>query len=197
MPNRCDNWCKLSHDDPALVARAHAAMLRGKLLSEFIPIPRVLKDTEARIGSAPTDAQRANLLACGVKDWSGFCAANWGTVKELFETAATLSDDGTSVTARFDSAWTPPLAAYERLERVHGFRVTAYFSEPSMQVCGARERGVTRHFDVSGAASADELAALLPPDMDRLLGVSAQRRQWDAEREAEEAEEAAAETVAA
>jgi hypothetical protein len=183
MPNWCDNWCQLSHDDPAMVARAHAALSRCKLLSEFIPVPQALTDTAALVSDTPSDAQRANLLVYGFKDWSDFCLANWGTLKELFEGVATLSEDGRVMQARFDSAWSPPLAAYERLERVHGFRVTAYFSEPAMEICGVRERGITRHIDVSKAASADELAALLPPEMDRLLGVSAQRREWEAEEE--------------
>jgi hypothetical protein len=32
MPNWCDNWCQLSHDDPAMVVRAHAALARCVVL---------------------------------------------------------------------------------------------------------------------------------------------------------------------
>lgn len=111
---------------------------------------------------------------------------NWGTVKDLFKPVAKLAEDGKSLTVRFDSAWSPPLAAYTRLERLYGFRIEAFFSEPDMNIAGEYVNGQERRFDVGKAANADELAAMLPREMDRLLGVSKQRRKRDAENDAAE-----------
>jgi hypothetical protein len=47
MPNWCNNTIELSHEDPAMIERAKAAFADGKLLNEFIPLPKELEDTTA------------------------------------------------------------------------------------------------------------------------------------------------------
>jgi hypothetical protein len=59
MPNYCSNTLTLTHDDPAMIARAHDALERGELLQEFIPVPQELKDTMA---GAYGDADKQRTL---------------------------------------------------------------------------------------------------------------------------------------
>lgn len=68
MPNWCDNWCLLSHDEPAMVARAHAAFLRKPcdFLADFIPIPQAL-DIPAKQSSHSSAEQLANEAVFGVR----------------------------------------------------------------------------------------------------------------------------------
>ena len=170
MPNWCDNWVKLSHDDPAMLYRASNALLCGRFLKEFLPIPPELHATDSMY--PPSAAQLANKARCGYESWYDWCAVNWGTVKELFSPVIKTSDDGKSLELRFDSAWSPPRAAFETLEKQYGFRLKAYFIEPCMHICGMRENGVTRDFDISSVESSEQIKAIIPPEMDAHLGVS-------------------------
>jgi hypothetical protein len=170
MPNWCDNWVKLSHDDPAMVSRAAESFQRGRFLTEFVPVPPELDKTQATI--PPSAEQLANKARYGYESWFDWCGEHWGTIKELFSAVATPCDDGHGLEVRLDSAWSPPRAAYETLEKRHGFRLTAYYFEPAMHICGMRDKGVLREIDIFNVKTLDEVKAIIPPEMDARLGVS-------------------------
>jgi hypothetical protein len=75
MSNWCDNWLELMHPDPAMVARAHAALHANRFLTEFIPIPAELLQA-GPVGLTPTPEQTANLAAFGFHDWCAFVDAH-------------------------------------------------------------------------------------------------------------------------
>jgi hypothetical protein len=151
-----------------MINRAKAAFARNELLNEFIPVPQALRDTMS--GSFGDEAQQAlleaqeinNLNTYGYKNWYDFCVAKWGTkwdignddgsqISEIIHEP--LNDDDNqlvpSVSMNFQSAWSPPVEAYEVLKEL-GFDVEATYYEPGMSFCGMWHDGCDSHYDITG-----------------------------------------------
>ena len=50
MPNWCNNYLVLEHDDPEMITRARKAFNEGKLLEEFCPVPASLHIVAGSVG---------------------------------------------------------------------------------------------------------------------------------------------------
>jgi len=70
----------------------------------------------------------------------------------------------------FDSAWAPPTNAYEKLMAM-GFQIRAMYYEPGMGFCGVWDNGQDDEYSLGGLNS-DEVAELLPPELDEAYGIS-------------------------
>jgi hypothetical protein len=88
------------------------------------------------------------------------------------------------LTAGFDTAWSPPVRAYEKLSEL-GFIVNAMYYESGMAYCGTwtTEDG-DEEFNLEGM-SADQVEADLPADLDNMFGISETIREYEAENEEE------------
>ena len=190
MPNWCNNHITLQHEDPAMIKRAFDAMERGEFLQEFIPVPKDLTETVS--GFVGEDKQAAheaqmesNLAKHGYKDWYDFCVGEWGTKWDCGEqgNADINPNDPTMMTAGFDTAWSPPITAYEKLLDL-GFSVKAGYYEPGMCYAGLWEDGIDDYYDLSNMDS-QAVADEIPSELDDLFGIS----ETIAEYEAEEQEE--------
>ena len=183
MPNWCNNTLNISHDDPAMIERAKKAFAEGRLLNEFIPIPESLHIVA---GSVPVDEEEAhetqksaNIAAHGHKDWYDFCVAEWGTKWDVGGGDASVNDIEGGLMLGFDSAWAPPIAAYEKLME-QGFEILAYYSEPGMAFAGRWEDGCDDYYEYSGMTS-DEIADTLPDDLDETFSISEQVAEYEEE----------------
>ena len=121
MPNWCQNFVSISHDDPALIKTAIEAISnplndRG-LFSAFMPCPEFEDD-----------------------GWYMWRVENWGTKWDVTSEDVYPSDDGRLFTAHFVSAWSPPIAGYQGLEKL-GFKVEASYHEPGMRYYGTYRDG--------------------------------------------------------
>ena len=190
MPNWCNNNLILKHEDPKMIARAHDALERGELLQEFIPVPQELKNTMA--GSyGDADKQRTleqqeadNLKKYGYKNWYDFSVGEWGTKWDVGEQGCSdVHDDGTMLHAHFDSAWSPPVNAYEKMEEL-GFEIEAMFYEPGMAYAGTYTQGCCDEISLE-SLSADDIERDYP-DLDEAFGISESMREYEAEMEEEE-----------
>jgi hypothetical protein len=167
MPNWCNNNLILEHDDPAMIQRAHEALERGELLQEFIPVPQELKETISGaygdpVEQAKLEAQtRANVAKYGCSD---------------------VHPGGTMLHASFDSAWSPPVNAYQKLEAL-GFRVEAMFYEGGMAFAGSYEDGNCEDFSLEGM-TADDIEQNYP-ELDDCFGISESIREYERENEEE------------
>jgi hypothetical protein len=146
MPNWCENSLRLQHDDAEMIARAKTAYTRGELLAEFVPLPN------------------------GEWDYS-WCVDNWGTKWDVGGGNFIVSFKPGEVDMAFDSAWAPPIAAYERLQDL-GFRVIARYYEPNMAFCGIFDETGDTCYDLSNMTAA-EVANTIPVDLDTEFGISA------------------------
>ena len=189
MPNWCNNNVTLEHDDPKMIQRAFDALERGEFLQEFIPVPEQLQIVAGCVGDP--DEQRKlesdtarNLRELGYGNWYDYCVGEWGTKWDVGDQGCSdIHPDGTMLHTSFDSAWSPPVAAYEKLERL-GFRVNAMFYEGGMAYAGSYQDGNCDDFEISGM-SADEIEQNYP-ELDECFGISESIREYEAENEEEE-----------
>ena len=189
MPNWCNNTLNIRHEDPAMIERAKAAFAKGEFLNEFIPCPQDLIDTVSGFvgeGQEELEAkQAANRAKYGYTTWYDHNVAEWGTKWDIGAGDGNAVDqDANGVVFNFDSAWAPPLAAYERLMGM-GFEILAYYFEPGMAFAGKWEDGCDDYYEYSGMTS-EEIASELPDDLDETFDISGQVAEWEAEREDEE-----------
>lgn len=189
MPNWCNNTLTLEHDDPAMIKRAYDALERGEFLNEFIPVPEDLKITAGYLGDG--DAQKelesqskANVEKYGYANWYDYCVGEWGTKWDVGgDGQSDIHPDGKTLHTSFDSAWSPPVNAYEKLERL-GFRVNALFYESGMAFAGTYSDGNCDDFSLEGM-TADEIEQNYP-ELDECFCISESIREYEAENEEDE-----------
>ena len=189
MPNWCANNIELRHEDPAMIARAVDAFKRGEFLQEFVPVPQPLKDTVA--GSFGDTEQQAlleartmnNLSTYGYANWYDFCTNEWGTKWDVGdEDCINVTDDGLFV-AFFDSAWAPPIQAYEKLVDL-GFDVVAWYFEPGMAFVGKWDNGVDFCMQY-GEYKSDTVREAIGEELDDMFNISEDMSQWEEEQNEE------------
>lgn len=147
MPNWCSNTLRLTHEDPKMIARASSALAKGEFFAEFVPIPEYEKD-----------------------NWYAFCVREWGT---KWDTEAHSVDTDPAypdtLDAVFDTAWSPPISFYQKMEKM-GFTVEARYYEPGMCFAGVYEDGIDSFWDLSGMSS-DEVKDVIPEKLDEEFGI--------------------------
>ena len=189
MPNWCNNNLTLEHEDPAMIKRAFDALERGEFLQEFIPVPEDLKIVAGSVGDPVEQAELTrktaeNVDKYGYGNWYDFCCGEWGTKWDVGEQGASdIHPDGRMLHTYFDSAWSPPVNAYQKLEAL-GFRVDAMFYEGGMAFAGSYSDGNCDDFSLEGM-SADEIEQNYP-DIDEAFGISEQIREWEEENREDE-----------
>jgi len=188
MPNWCNNNLTLTHEDPAMIKRAADALLRGEFLNEFIPVPADLQIVSGRVGDG--DEQRElerktaeNVEKYGYGNWYDFCVGEWGTKWDVgCEGTTDVRDDGKMLHTYFDSAWAPPVNAYDKLVEL-GFGVNAMYYEGGMCYAGAYDEHGDQEINLEGL-SADDIERD-HPDLDEAFGISESIREYEAENEEE------------
>ena len=190
MPNWCNNNLTLEHEDPAMIQRAADALQRGEFLQEFIPCPKELTETVS--GSLGDEyAQELNQFKMqlnqkyfGAKDWYDWNVSNWGTKWDVGCDGSTdVHPDGRMLHTYFDSAWSPPVAAYVKLEEL-GFKVNAMYYESGMCYAGAYGDGNDEEINLEGM-SADDIENHYP-EIDEAFGISESIREYEAENQEDE-----------
>lgn len=186
MPNWCNNHISLSHADPKMIDKI--VENQDGILGALIPCPKELQDE--RTGSfggpdsAEKDALRARLKAkYGFDGWYDWQVANWGTKWDLCEPNVTRVDPNT-VEIGADTAWSPPVAAYESLTEL-GFNVVAHYYEPGMCFAGVwtSEDGDDCYSDWGDSQGAKDM---LPESLDDMFGISESQAEWEEEERREE-----------
>ena len=188
MPNWCNNTLTLTHEDPAMILRAKEALDRGEFLQEFIPVPQDLKDTvSGSMGEDHREAheaqQKANREKHGYSNWYDYCVGEWGTKWDVGGDGQTdIHPDGKMLHTTFDSAWSPPVNAYVKLEEL-GFGVNAMYYEGGMAYAGAYGEGGDEEINLEGM-SADDVENHYP-EIDEAFGISESMREYEAENQEE------------
>jgi len=191
MPNWCNNFIELAHEDPQMILRACDAMKRDEFLNEFIPVPEDLKIAAGRVGADDDENQKAlvaqqesNLAKHGYKDWYDWCVNEWGTKWDTgTQGYEVLPESDGRMCIGFDTAWGPPIAAMEKLCDL-GFSVRLMYYEPGMAFCGIWEDGSDDYYDIGGMTS-EQVLDDVPEELDQCFGIS----EAIAEYEDEETEE--------
>ena len=189
MPNWCNNSITLRHKDSAMVQRAQEALANGRLLQEFIPCPQDLIDT---VSGFPGEDKRAaheaqmkrNIELYGYKDWYDWNVANWGTKWDVGgDDGLTQRLDPNTLQASFDSAWAPPINAYEKLCAM-GFEIEAFYHECGMAFCGKWTGNEEDFFDdyyEYGGESSATVREVIGEELDDFWCISEDMANWEEE----------------
>ena len=189
MPNWCNNNLTLQHEDPAMIKRAADALDRGEFLQEFIPVPEQLKIVAGFVGDPVEQAKleadtKRNVEELGYGNWYDFQVNEWGTKWDVGGDSQTdIHPDGKMLHTYFDSAWSPPVAAYEKLTAM-GFTVGAMYYEGGMAYAGVWEDGVDDYYDLGGMNS-QQVIDELPVELDEAFGISECMAEYEAENQEE------------
>jgi hypothetical protein len=191
MPNWCNNVVELSHENPEMMARAVKSFNDGSFLNEFVPVPADLQITAGSFGDTPEQKalelqEQANIKNHGYANWYDYCVNEWGTKWDIEPYEPVSIDEDGRLTMSFDSAWSPPINAYEKLVDL-GFSVRAYYNECGMAFAGVWEDGFDDFYEYGGYTS-EQIAEELPEALDEMFGISISAAEWEAENE-EESEE--------
>lgn len=188
MPNWCNNSVTVTHDDVAMLERARDAFRRGQLLQEFIPCPEELRNTEAvyypeghELKAEQDRKEFRNIEIHGFKNWYDWQVAHWGTKWDIGDEDGATLDDGVLYLG-FDSAWSPPLEAYERLIEL-GFGIEAFYYEPGMAFCGKWFNGVDECIDIP--STSEEATKVIPEEIDGIFDIVNNMAMWEEDEEEE------------
>lgn len=169
MPNWCNNGITLRHADSAMIDR----VIKGKegLLMELLPTPEELQDVVANF-----TVNEAMVAKYGFSSWYDWNINNWGT-KWDFALENVERVDANTVTAAFDSAWSPPVTAYEKLVEL-GFEIEAMYYEPGMQFVGKWDNGDDDCYEYGGQ-TADTVRDYIGEELDDYFGISEEMAQYE------------------
>jgi hypothetical protein len=91
----------------------------------------------------------------------------------------------------FESAWAPPVGAYEKLCAM-GFRITAMYYEPGMAFAGiweGNEDEANDDYYEYGSMDSKQIAEELPAELDEAFGISESVAEYEEENKEEENED--------
>jgi hypothetical protein len=171
-----------------MIERVRKAFDDGALLQEFIPVPQDLRDTvSGSMGEDQREAHEAqqanNREKHGYANWYDFCVNEWGTKWDIGSDGNPAQDIPGGLMLGFESAWAPPIAAYEKLFYM-GFKLRAMYYEPGMAFAGIFEDGQDEYYEYSGLDSKG-IAEELPVELDEAFGISESVAEYEAEQEEE------------
>ena len=186
MPNWCYNVARVRHEDQGMIDKIANSAESG-VLQALVPVPQDLLDTTAgSFGDSEKQAEleareQANLAKYGFRNWYDWCVANWGTKWDLCEVTVTRDSDN-HVTLGFDTAWSPPIEAYAKLEEL-GFEIEAFYYEPGMAFCGSYQDGCEDTISIEECTH-DWVKDNVPREVDEMFGIADEYAQYEAEEDA-------------
>ena len=166
MPNWCANSLVLHHEDVNMIERAVQSFQKEEFCNEFVPMPEEFKND----------------------GWYEWRVSNWGTKWDVGSSQYGVErGNANECKFSFDSAWSPPIQFYEKLEEL-GFTVKAMYYEPGMAYCGIYEDGFDDYYEY-GDLDSDGVANTIPQELDEYFCISEQLADWEDEQEDEEDQE--------
>ena len=158
MPNWCNNNISITGPNSVIdkiekIVKEESNNAENGLLQFFHPMPAELKDTTAPAPNKTAKDKKiakARKLEFGADSWYDWRVNNWSTKWELCEFYGvdrqyhTEQNEGEStITFGFDSAWAPPIGAYEKfLENNSDCSVRAFYYEGGCDFMGEWRDGV-------------------------------------------------------
>jgi hypothetical protein len=182
----------------AMMKRVVKGYNQHRLLDEFIPIPLELKEGAMNMDELmkirnweykkelDKVREELNKKYFGYKDWYDFSVANWGTKWDIgrdstYSPTLRIKDiKNKTVTFDFDSAWSFPSGAYEKLNDM-GFSIRAMYYEGGIGFCGIWEDGQDDYYDIEGDSI--WVKENIPQEIDQVFCISESMAEWESEKE--------------
>ncbi len=178
MPNWCNNTLEITHEDPAMIERVRTAFKEGRLLDEFVPVPKELHIVAGRVGDDADPEQidleaqeKSNRETFGYANWYDYCVNEWGTKWDIGgDDYNEPQEIPNGLIMSFDSAWSPPVAAMEKFQDL-GFSVRLYYYEPGMCFAGIYDEDGDDYYEL-GDMNSEQVAETLPEALDEMFCIS-------------------------
>ena len=203
MPNYCNNNIRIT--GPNSVIDKIEKIVSKKtdddngLLNYFYPMPKGFKDTTSPLQKDATKKEknraRALKIRYGQDNWYDWRVKNWSTkwdVTEIYGEASRthIGDDESEISFGFDSAWSPPIGAYEYwIAENSNCSIRATYYEPGCDFMGIWDNGEDTCYEVSTIApkgSVDNFwTSAEGKELDDLYGITENMAQYEAEQEAD------------
>ena len=197
MPNWCDNNITITGPNKIIdkidkiVAEEGS---EGNLLQYFYPMPKELEDTKAPADNPNSLENKSRKLKFGADSWYDWRVDNWSTKWDVNEfygiRRIELGIDESEISFGFDSAWAPPIGAYENfLNENSNVSIKASYYEGGCDFMGIWDNGDDICYEVSTIApkgSTDKFwTSAEGKELDDLYGITESMAQYEAEQEAE------------
>ena len=201
MPNWCNNNIKITGPNKIIdkiekIVKDESGK-SGQLLNHFYPMPLVLDDTVA----GPEPKTKKEKLASqkrkdetGFDNWYDWRVANWSTkwdVNEFYSVDRNnINNKESQITLGFDSAWAPPIGAYEHfIDENSNVSIRATYFEGGCDFMGIWDNGIDDCWTISDTApngSTDKFWKTSPgKELDDLYGLTESMAEYEADQEAE------------
>ena len=192
MPNWCNNNITIRGPKAKLDKILEASKEQG-LLDHFMPMPTELKETTAD-GSTRPELEKKY----GFSDWYGWANNNWGTKWNVMKADFYDEDPKVELTADenyeaslsfvFDTAWAPPLGAYENyLAENEDVTIKAHYFEGGMDFMGVWEDYDDDCYTISEVSDDDFETDTILRELDDFYNILESRAMYREEQKEEEA----------
>jgi len=193
MPNWCNNNITITGPNKIIdkiekIVKDESGK-SGQLLNHFHPMPKGLRDT-----TADGSKDKAMIKKYGYSSWYDWAVDNWSTkwdVNEFHGVERTeLGIDESEISFGFDSAWAPPINAYDKfIEDNSNVTIRATYFEGGCDFMGIWDNGIDDCWTISDTApkgSTDKFwKTSAGKELDDLYGLTENMAQYEADQEAE------------
>ena len=196
MPNYCNNNIRIT--GPNSVIDKIEKIVSKKtdddngLLNYFHPMPKELQNTTSPSDNPDSLENKTRKLEFGADSWYDWRVKNWSTKWEITDTYGKpeVSNNGKTISFGFDSAWAPPVGAYEEwLDKNPKFSIRATYHEPGCDFMGIWDNGEDICYEISTIApkgSVDNFwSSQDGKELDELYGITENMAEYEAEQEEE------------
>ena len=192
MPNWCNNNITITGPNKIIdkidkiVAEEGS---EGNLLQYFYPMPKELDET-----TADGSKDKAMIKKHGYSSWYDWRVDNWSTkwdVNEFYSIKRIeLGIDESEISFGFDSAWAPPLGAYEHfLNENSNVSIKASYYEGGCDFMGIWDNGDDICYEVSTIAPKGSIDKFWKTsegkELDDLYGITESMAEYEADQEEE------------
>jgi hypothetical protein len=193
MPNWCNNNIKITGPNKIIdkiekIVKDESGK-SGQLLNHFHPMPKGLRDT-----TADGSKDKAMIKKYGYSSWYDWAVDNWSTkwdVNEFHGVERTeLGIDESEISFGFDSAWAPPINAYDKfIEDNSNVTIRATYFEGGCDFMGIWDNGIDDCWTISDTAPKGSIDKFWKTsagkELDDLYGLTENMAQYEADQEAE------------
>jgi len=193
MPNWCNNNISITGPN-SVIDKIEKIVKEEKedngLLNFFHPMPKQLEGTT----SPSSSADKPQPMVEGFDNWYDWRNANWGTKWELCEFYGVdrqyhseQNEGESTITFGFDSAWAPPINAYEQFLRDNeDCSLKAWYYEGGCDFMGEWDNGSDNCYAPSDYKSdSDFWNDGVGSTLDDYFGITESMAEYEAEQEAE------------